>query len=146
MTKKIREKEGHAWTSLHGTSSAVRHGKVVSEGWDWVVSQPGRQLSERIPLIREIPYETTSPIANQGGFPGDYQDGQLRKALSINISSGGLLLLMERAPDVDRVVRIHVPTPINNARIPTLAEVRWVRRVPFSGASDLSFVGLKFLL
>ncbi len=118
---------------------------VVSESWDWVVSQPGRQLSERIPLMREIPYETTSPIANQVGFPGDYQDGQLRKALSINISSGGLLLLMERAPDVDRVVRIHVPTPINNARIPTLAEVRWVRRVPFSGAGDLSFVGLKFL-
>ena len=36
--------------------------------------------------------------------------------------------------------------PVPHAMTPTLAEVRWVRKVPFYGHRDLHFVGLKFLV
>ena len=56
-----------------------------------------------------------------------------------------MLLLMEHAPRVERVVRVHVPTPVSHAKTPTLAEVRWVRQLPFAGGGTLWFVGMRFL-
>ena len=56
-----------------------------------------------------------------------------------------MLLLMEAVPMVERVLRVHVPTPVMHARTPTLAEVRWVRKLPFAMNGGLHFVGLKFL-
>jgi hypothetical protein len=69
------------------------------------------------------------------------------KALSLNISSGGMLVLMEQAPDVNQVLKVNVPTPVTVAETPTLAEVRWARRVPFgNGIGDGPYlVGLKFM-
>jgi hypothetical protein len=69
------------------------------------------------------------------------------KALSLNISSGGMLVLMEQAPDVNQVLKVNVPTPVTVAETPTLAEVRWARRVPFGkGIGDGPYlVGLKFM-
>ena len=119
---------------------------MMSDSWDWSVKPSKRQHSERLALLREISYEETSRIEEEE--EGANQDGstaQIRKALSLNISSGGILLLMERAPELDRVFRIHVPTPVVQAKTPTLAEVRWVRQIPFPVRSSLHLVGLKFL-
>ena len=45
------------------------------------------------------------------------------KALSLNISSGGMLVLMDHAPEVEQVLKVIVPTPTSSAGTPTLAEV-----------------------
>ena len=68
------------------------------------------------------------------------------KALSVNISSGGMLILMEQAPAIEQVMKVYVPTPISVAETPTLAEVRWTRRLPFGKTNGGAyFVGLKFM-
>ena len=69
------------------------------------------------------------------------------KALSLNISSGGMLVLMEQVPDVNQVLKVYVPTPLTVIETPTLAEVRWARRVPFWQGTDTGpyLVGLKFM-
>jgi hypothetical protein len=57
-----------------------------------------------------------------------------------------MLLLMEHAPHVEQVLKVIVPTPTNAAGTPTLAEVRWTRKLPFGTSNDGAyFVGLKFL-
>ena len=97
--------------------------------------------SERAALLRPIPYEMTSPIEGQalGGGSG--------KALSLNISNGGMLVLMDQAPEVEQVLKVYVPTPIAVAETPTLAEVRWTRKLPFGkmNGNGTYFVGLKFM-
>jgi hypothetical protein len=71
--------------------------------------------------------------------------GQL---LSLNISNGGMLGLMDQAPGIEQVMKVHVPTPISMAEIPTLAEVRWTKQLPFGKPTGKGafFVGLKFIL
>ena len=57
------------------------------------------------------------------------------------------LVLMDHAPEVEQVLKVLVPTPTSLAGTPTLAEVRWTRKVPFGSSSNNGayFVGLKFL-
>ncbi len=52
---------------------------------------------------------------------------------------------MEMEPAVREVLRVHVPMPVTLAETPTLAEVRWVRRPPFT-KEGVYVVGLKFIL
>ena len=109
--------------------------------WEWPMADCQENHSERAALLRPIPYEMTSPadghnISARGG-----------KALSLNISSGGMLVLMDQAPDVEQVLKVYVPTPITIAETPTLAEVRWTRKLPFGkpNGNGAYFVGLKFM-
>ncbi|MBY0249556.1 MAG: PilZ domain-containing protein [Nitrospiraceae bacterium] len=97
--------------------------------------------SERAALLRPIPYEMTATIE---GAPVATPSG---RALSLNISSGGMLILMDQAPQVDQVLKVYVPTPVTVAETPTLAEVRWTRKLPFGrvNGSGAYFVGLKFM-
>ncbi len=117
---------------------------MMSNSWEWSVKPSKRQHNERLALLREISYEETNLIEEEGANQ-DVSTAQIGKALCLNISSGGMLLLMERAAELERVFRIHVPTPVNQAKTPTLAEVRWVRAIPFPVHNGLYFVGLKFL-
>ncbi len=121
---------------------------MKSNGWDWTVASSALHHRERIALMREIPYETTQPVEIEVEESLNLHRGleEQGKALSVNISSGGMLLLMDRAPEVDQVLRVYVPTAVNRASIPTLAEVRWVREVPFPECNGLYFVGVKFIL
>jgi hypothetical protein len=108
--------------------------------------------------MRSIPYEVTTILEGPELEDADDEEerllgpkvtiGHSGEALSLNICSGGMLLLMEGAPRMESVVKLHVPTPILSARTPTLAEVRWVRRLPFDdgGYQGLYFVGMKFIL
>ncbi|HEX2014469.1 MAG TPA: hypothetical protein VLA68_04505 [Nitrososphaera sp.] len=54
---------------------------------------------------------------------------------------------MEQAPGIEQVLKVYVPTPITLTETPTLAEVRWTRKVPFPRVKENEsyFVGLKFL-
>lgn len=114
---------------------------TARHGWDWPICPNHQKHSERVALLRPIAYEITAPVHDA---PVQALQG---KALSINISSGGMLLIMDSCPDVEQVLKVYVPTPITLAETPTLAEVRWTRRFPFNRLkhNESYFVGLKFL-
>lgn len=115
--------------------------QMEQKEWLWPITPSQQSHDERIALLRPIKYEITWPIEEQP-IP-NYQG----RALSLNISSGGMLVLMDQEPEVEQVVKVYVPTPIAEAETPTLAEVRWKRPLPFTGKSDRGtyFVGLKFM-
>jgi len=111
--------------------------------WPMTDSQKSHseRAAERAALLRPILYEMTTPAE---GADASTHNG---KALSLNISSGGMLLVMDQAPAVEQVMKVHIPTPITAAETPTLAEVRWMRRLPFgnTNGNGAYFVGLKFM-
>ena len=117
-----------------------------NDEWEWPILPSLQQQRERFPLIREIAYEVTTPVSD--GYAPSQQStrAQSGKALSLNVSTGGMLLLMDEAPDPAQVLRVQVPTPVAHAETPTLAEVLWVRKVPYPQHQALSFVGVRFLL
>ncbi len=91
---------------------------IIQHEWDWPVVPPHKKHSERVTLLRPIPFEMTVPGLEVGGR------AHHGRALSVNISSGGMLLLMDQAPTLEQVMK-----------------------VPFPASSDQGayFVGLKFL-
>ncbi len=109
--------------------------------WEWPMKDSHENHSERAALLRPITYEMTSPMENPSAVPTG------GKALSLNISSGGMLVLMDQAPQVEQVLKVYVPTPITIAETPTLAEVRWTRKLPIGNQNGNApyFVGLKFM-
>ena len=134
---------GAVWVSTFGEQGALKGVIDVAAGdWDWTIEDNNRDHTERVALLRPIPYELTAPLnVSHEGF---VLQG---RALSLNISSGGMLVLMDREPLLDQVLKVYVPTPITHAETPTLAEVRWTRRMPFSRSTGNGayFVGLKFI-
>ena len=109
--------------------------------WEWPMIDSQKSHSERAALLRPILYEMTTPVEASA------DSTHSGKALSLNISSGGMLVLMDQVPNVEQVLKVYVPTPISMAETPTLAEVRWTRRLPFgtSNGKGAYFVGLKFM-
>jgi PilZ domain len=93
--------------------------------WEWLNQDSHESHRERAALLRSIPYEI---MAQGGGGSSLVTEG---KALTLNISSGGMLILMDQAPNVEQVLKIYVPTPVTIAETPTLAEVRWTRMLAF---------------
>ncbi|WP_447979432.1 PilZ domain-containing protein [Candidatus Nitrospira bockiana] len=116
---------------------------MAASDWDWPTTPSQQKHSERVTMIRPIQYESTSPI-DPDLFESNFSSRR-GKALTINISSGGMLLVMDHAPEPLQLLKVHVPVPIHMTHIPTLAEVAWTRPVPM-GPHDLHFVGLKFVL
>lgn len=119
---------------------------MTSNGWEWPVTPSGQQHEERIPLMREIAYEAMHVVGEEEVLHQGATVARTGKALSLNISSGGMLLLMEVAPEPSQMLRVQVPTPVAHANTPTLAEVAWARQVPVADHHRLHFVGVKFLL
>jgi hypothetical protein len=121
--------------------SIQRRRDVVQTEWDWPITDSQKSHNERAALLRPILYELTTSV--EAPAASTYSG----KALSLNISSGGMLVLMEHVPDVNQVLKVYVPTPVTAAETPTLAEVRWARRVPFWQAAGTGpyLVGLKFM-
>ncbi|WP_455245768.1 PilZ domain-containing protein [Petrachloros mirabilis] len=108
--------------------------------WEWPIEGGVQKHNERVALLRPIPYEMTNQIDGEG------EPVKSGKALSLNISSGGMLVIMDLAPRVQQVMKVLVPTPTNLAGTPTLAEVRWTRKLPLGSPNGgAHFVGLKFL-
>ena len=109
--------------------------------WEWPMTDSQKSHSERASLLRPILYEMTPPAEDAEALTHN------GKALSLNISSGGMLLMMDQAPMIEQVMKVYVPTPITAAETPTLAEVRWMKRLPFgkTHGNGAYFVGLKFV-
>ena len=98
--------------------------------------------SERAALLRPILYKMIA-LAEEASAASPRSG----KALSLNISSGGMLVLMDQAPTIEQGMKVYVPTPITGVEIPTLAEVRWTRKLPFGKpyGNGAYFVGLQFM-
>ncbi len=113
----------------------------MSMEWEWPIQDSHQNHRERAVLLRPIMYE----IMAQGGDSSNLV--RKGKALSLNISSGGMLILMEQAPKVEQVLKVYVPTPITIAETPTLAEVRWSRVLPFGQSNSYTtcLVGVRFM-
>ena len=109
--------------------------------WEWSIASDLQKHNERVALLRQIPFEITTQLE------AETDSTSKGKALSVNISNGGMLLLMDQVPEVEQVLKVLVPTPTSLAETPTLAEVRWTRRLPFGSQNGegVYFVGLKFL-
>jgi hypothetical protein len=114
---------------------------VAQTEWEWPMTDSQKSHSERAALLRPILYEMSSPVKDADSSI------HIGKALSLNISSGGMLLMMDQAPTIEQVMKVYVPTPITAAETPTLAEVRWMKRLPFgkTNGTGAYFVGLKFV-
>ncbi|MBW8065702.1 MAG: PilZ domain-containing protein [Nitrospira sp.] len=125
-----------------GGRNFPKRGAMAQENWEaWEIQrEKGHQHQrDRFPLMRPVQYQTSVPIGEQQAITGQ------SKGLSVNVSSGGMCLLIDHAPELQSVMRVHVPMLEMKAQTPTLAEVRWVRRLPFN-RDGLYYVGLKFLL
>ena len=120
---------------------STRRGLVAQIEWEWPMTESYENHSDRAAMLRPILYEMTSPIEGEGLGLGS------GRALSLNISNGGMLVMMDQAPEIEQVMKVYVPTPISIAETPTLAEVRWTRKLPFGKVNGNGpyFVGLKFM-
>lgn len=107
---------------------------------EWSEVTDERQRADRYPLMRLVLYESSAPLV-----PEARQLGEEGAGIALNVGNGGLCLLLDWAPEVREVLRLHVPMPVSWAKTPTLAEVRWVRFLPFGGETIYA-VGLQFVL
>ena len=102
--------------------------------------QNGRQRPSRLPFLRFITYGVGAPGA---------LDAQPRRnqAAAINVSDGGLCLLVNEPMNEADILRLDLPLADVATTSSTLAEVKWLKLVPW--ATDRSpeyFVGVQFLL
>ncbi len=120
---------------------------MAMEHFDLPARANQRLHLDRVSLIRLIDYQSLTSIGEEENIAVDEvaypKNGQ---CTLVNISSGGMLVMMDGAPSVYTVFRLGVPTPAAAASTPTLAEVRWVSQAPVVGQSTLHLVGLRFLL
>jgi hypothetical protein len=115
------------------------------EAWEVDRKKALMQRHDRFPLMRTMHYEMGAPAdVSEEEEEAETANGHM-KGLTVNVSSGGLCLLIDRALPVREVLRVHMPTPLQLVQTPTLAEVRWLRALPFV-TNGLYVVGLKFLL
>lgn len=110
---------------------------------DWSGEWSNQQRRDRFPLMREVYYEPSVPAGED--IVLERLGQQFSTGLTVNVGNGGLCLLMDRELKIREVVKIHVPMPITSVKTPTLAEVRWRRKLPFE-RNGIYVVGLKFLL
>ena len=118
-----------------------RKANVGQTEWEWPMADSQKSHSERAALLRPISYEMTTPVESPAA------SAHSGIAFCLNISRGGMLVLMDQVPAIDQVMKVYVPTPISMTETPTLAEVRWTRRLPFgkTNGDGAYFVGVKFM-
>jgi hypothetical protein len=118
-------------------------GTTGSDKWGWPTMPCQQKHSERVTIIRPLAYESTCPI-DSDLFDAAF-NSRRGKALTLNVSSGGMLLIMDYAPEVLQLLKVNVPASLEMVNIPTLAEVAWTRPLPLS-PHNAHFVGVKFVL
>jgi len=99
-----------------------------------------RRHSERLPLIQPCPYEL-SRVTGGGGV--ELSHGF---ALTVNFSSGGMLLLMPEEPGERQIFEVQAPSLRTQAKSSTkLVEVCWTRQLPMGAEGSMHSVGVRFL-
>jgi hypothetical protein len=98
-----------------------------------------RRSSERLPTILSCPYELTRV---SGSDTVELSEGV---TLALNISAGGMLLLMPQSPGERNVFEVHVPSPAKPEKTTKLVEVCWTRKFSFGVGTKVHLVGVKSL-
>ena len=101
--------------------------------------RPHRERAERIAIMEACPYEMSEAIGKESIV---MHQGE---AISVNVSTGGMLLLMDQSPRVDQVLQVRIPRAAKAASHVTLAEVRWTRQLPIESGGTMHLVGVRFL-
>jgi PilZ domain len=118
-----------------------RHTNRSSSEWDkWTHLLPNWNQRDRHPLIQMVRIERSTLRVVE-----DEQQIPQIMGLTVNVSNGGLCLLVDWFPNPGEIVRVHLPLSTVGATTPTLADVQWARPLPFQGCG-LAMVGLKFLV
>lgn len=94
--------------------------------------------AERAAYMEYCPYEISESLGD------DAIAIHQGEALSVNISRGGMLLLMDQRPPVQQVFEIQVPAT-TRGKTTGLVEVCWTRKIPIEDLDSRYLVGVKFL-
>src|SRR5438093_1883983 len=94
--------------------------------------------AERAAFMEYCPYELCESL---GDAALAIDRGE---ALSVNISKGGMLLLMDQNPRVQRVLELQVPAS-TRGKTARLVEVCWTRQISLEDCDSRYLVGVKFL-
>lgn len=135
---------------LHLKGAVLMFGQDDGAEWAWPLSVKAGTRPDRMPLMRRVPYtlslELEQPLFTEEEGDDAVVSEAVGTALSMNVSAGGMLVIMNGAPPTQHVLKVRVPTPIKGIETPTLAEVRWSRKLPFPAPHSLYLVGLKFIV
>ena len=96
------------------------------------------RCAQRSDFVEYFPYELSESL---GDAAIAIHQGE---ALSVNISRGGMLLLMDQSPPVQQVFEIQVPAS-TRGKTARLVEVCWTRQLPIESLDSRYLVGVKFL-
>jgi c-di-GMP-binding flagellar brake protein YcgR len=99
-----------------------------------------RRESDRITVMRPCPYEMTELINN------DIAVLHRGSAVCLNMSEGGMCLLMPDAPKSAQVFSVLAPALRTKEPAARPVEVRWIRPSSPDEAERMYFVGVKFLV
>jgi len=103
-------------------------------------AQQSRRRPSRLPFLRFITYG----LSASNTFDGDVRKNH---AAAINVSEGGLCLLVQDSLQETDILRVDLPLADVSTTSATLAEVKWLKPVPWSHPdSPQFFVGIQFLL
>lgn len=98
-----------------------------------------RRDSDRVSRIRVCLYELANLLSN------DTVEVSEGRALTLNMSSGGLLLMLPQSVGERQVFEIKVPSLADEIRTTKLVEVRWTRPLPVNVHTTMHLAGVKFL-
>ena len=102
-------------------------------------ANPDRRGGKRVLGIQPCVYQ----LAQVAGYEiVKFSDGH---ALSLNISSGGFLLLMPQPPERSQVFEVHMPLSTEEERTVKLVEACWTRELTFGAAGKVYLVGVRSL-
>ena len=87
--------------------------------WEWPVAESSQQHAERVALLQPILYDALYGIdtSHEQKSP-DLRMAHKGKALSVNVSSGGMLLMMDHQPQVNQALTISVPMSDGRIAVP----------------------------
>ena len=104
-----------------------------------ICTQQDRRNSERVRSIQVCPYELTKfsrkdKVALSKG-----------RGFTINVSVGGLLLLLPQAVDEKQVFEIKAPSVADKRRDTRLVEVCWTHPLPVTVRTTMHLAGVRLL-
>jgi c-di-GMP-binding flagellar brake protein YcgR len=104
-----------------------------------MLSQQDRRDSVRVSCIQVCPYELTK-FSSQ-----DKVELSKGWVFTINMSVGGLLLLLPQPIDEKQILEIKAPSIADERRATRLVEVCWTRSLPVTARTTMHLAGARLL-
>ncbi len=103
------------------------------------LTQQDRRDNERVPCIQVCPYELTKFSSP------DKVDLSKGRGFTINVSVGGLLLLLPQTVDQKQIFEITASSLADERRATKLVEVCWTRPLPLAARTTMHLAGVRLL-